>query len=247
MQIQENQYFKAGEFEGPLDLLLFLIRRSEINVYDIPIAEITEQYLSFLEYAAGFNLENLTDFYLMAATLIHIKSQMLLPEEFEFDDDAEDPRKELVEKLIEYQKYKKISELITDKGQESEWVIERSSKQRFLPFIEDEEMWQQIDVWDLLQTFAALMTSISSERIIDLFEEVSINEKLTLLNEHIEKKGSFYFTDLIIRRNSIMEIICAFLAVLESVKRNVIVVMQNKMFGDIRIAGREVRSIKNET
>ena len=231
----DKQLFKIGEFEGPLDLLLFLIRKSELNIYDIPIAEITAQYLEYLKYATKINLDSITEFYVMAATLLHIKSQMLLPIEVDVDDDYSDPRAELVDRLIEYQKYKKISPLVAEKAKEAEWIIDRSKKQRVLPFPEDDAMWTQIEVWDLLKTFSGLMASLSAERIIDLFEEVTINEKITLILEHIENRGEFLFTELVTRSGSIMDIVCAFLAVLESVKRRQIAVYQNRMFGDIRI------------
>ena len=231
----DTHRFRAGAFEGPLDLLLFLIRKSEVSIYDIPISEITEQYLEYLEYATQIDLENITDFYVMASNLLFIKSQMLLPVEFDLEDEALDARKELVDKLIEHQKYKRISELISEKGKESEWVVERSKKQRTLPFSDDENLWDQIDVWELLKTFSNLMSTLSAERIIDLYEEVSINEKLTLIGEFLETKGSFTFVELIVNPQSVMEIVCAFLAVLESVKTRRISVYQNRLFGDIRI------------
>ena len=235
MDLPDNlnkQSFKIGEFEGPLDLLLFLIRKSELNIYDIPIAEITAQYIEYLKYAARINLDNITEFYVMAATLLHIKSQMLLPVEVDIDDGYTDPRAELVDKLIEYQKYKKISPLVAEKAKEAEWILDQ--KQRVLPF-PDDDMWTQIEVWDLLKTFSGLMASLSAERIIDLFEEVTINEKIALIIEFIERRGEFLFTDLVTRAGSIMDIVCSFLAVLESVKRRQIAVYQNRMFGDIRI------------
>lgn len=231
----QSYKFKLDAFEGPLDLLLFLIKKSEVSIYDIPIRHITEQYLKYLEYASRVDLENLTEFYLMASTLLFIKSKMLLPVEVEFDEEWEDPRRELVEKLIEYKKYKKISELMEEKERESEWVIERKKKQRTLAFAEDEELWDEIDVWDLLKTFSTIISSLSSDRIIDLYEEVTINEKISLITEFVEKRREFLFTDLIIKKSSIMEIVCAFLAVLESVKGRRITIYQNRMFGDIRI------------
>ncbi|MEE8440080.1 MAG: segregation/condensation protein A, partial [Spirochaetia bacterium] len=103
------------QFDGPLDLLLFLIRRSEINIYDIPVHQITEQYIEYLEYATRVDLENITEFYAMATTLLLLKSRMLLPVELGDDDEFEDPRQELVEKLIEYQKFKRLSELMTER------------------------------------------------------------------------------------------------------------------------------------
>jgi segregation and condensation protein A len=232
-----KQNFHLGDFDGPLDLLLFLIKKSEINVYDIPIASITEQYLSFLSYAAKIDLDTMTDFYLMASTLLYIKSKMLLPVELNMDDEIEDPRTELVEKLIEYQKYKKLSDLMADKEGEVEWIIERTQSQRILPF-SDDGIWDQVSVWDLLQTFSSLLSTLSSERIIDLYEEVSVNEKITLVNEILEERGELLFTELVTRR-TVLDIVCAFFAVLELVKERRIIVFQNRLFGDIRIKARE--------
>ncbi|MDR2021632.1 MAG: segregation/condensation protein A [Treponema sp.] len=230
--------FRLKEFEGPLDLLLFLIKKNEVNLYDIPVAQITEQYLEYISYASAVDLEELTEFHNMAATLLYIKSRMLLPVEFEGDDDIEDPRIELVDKLIEYQRFKKLTELMEEKEREAEWVIERKKLQRPLPFAED-ALWEQVDVWDLLKTFSSLMSNISGEQIIDLYEEVSINEKLTLMTELLENRGECSFTDLMVRNGSVMDIVCAFLALLEAVKMRMVRIFQNRMFGDILIRPRE--------
>ena len=235
----EKQSFKVEKYEGPLDLLLFLIRKAEINIYDIPIAAITEQYLGYLKYATRVDLEHLTDFYLLAATLIWIKSRMLLPVEVDLEEEIEDPRRDLVEKLIEYQKYKKLSELITEKEEEAEWIMERKPSQIVLPFL-DEEVWESVSVWDLFKTFYTIISSLSAEKTIDLYEEVSINEKITLINEYLESRGQFLFADLLTRSRSLMELICSFLAVLEMVKARVIQVFQNRLFGDILIRARTV-------
>jgi len=234
--VSEKQHFHLGDFDGPLDLLLFLIKKSEVNIYDIPIASITEQYLSFLSFAARVDLDTMTEFYLMASTLLYIKSRMLLPLELDLDDEIEDPRKELVEKLIEYQRFRKLSDLMAEREGEVEWIIERTQSQRILPFT-DEGMWDQVSVWDLLQTFSSLLSTLSSERIIDLYEEVSVNEKITLIAELLEEKGEFLFSDLV-RTRAVLEIVCAFFAVLELVKERTITVFQNRLFGDIRIRGR---------
>ncbi len=231
---QNTHSFRLKEFEGPLDLLLFLIKKNEVNIYDIPIAQITEQYLEYLTYTTETDLEDLTEFHAMAATLLYIKSRLLLPVELEAEEELEDPRQELIEKLIEYQKFKKLSEMMEEKERDAEWVIERKKLQRALPFA-DEGLWEKVDVWDLLKTFSTLMSSITSERIIDLYEEVSINEKITLLNELLESRGECNFTDLIVRNGSVMDIVCAFLAVLEAVKTRTVSIYQNRMFGDIAI------------
>jgi segregation and condensation protein A len=229
-----RRHFTVNEFEGPLDLLLFLIKKNEINIYDIPIAKITEQYLEYLVYAAELDLEEVSDFHVMAATLLLIKSRMLLPVEVDMDDEDEDPRQELVERLIEYQKFKKLSELMQDKEKETEWMIERKKLQRALPF-SDEDLWEKADVWVLLKTFSSLTSNLSRERIIDMYEEVSVNEKITLLHEILETRGECSLTDLVVRHGSILDIVCAFLAVLEEAKIRMILIFQNRMFGDIII------------
>lgn len=235
---EPDQYkFRLEDFEGPLDLLLFLIKKNEVNIYDIPISQITEQYLSFIRYNTKVDLENITEFFVMASTLLFIKSRMLLPVEIDLEEELEDPRAELVERLIEYQKYKKLSELMSEKEKETEWFIERRRMQSALPFEENEQLWEQIEVWDLLRTFSHIMSSLTPERIINLYEEVSINEKISLIQELLDKDGEFLFTQLIVKPDSMMDLICAFLAVLESVKMKRIRIFQNRLFGDIRIRG----------
>jgi segregation and condensation protein A len=231
----QGRLFRLKDFEGPLDLLLFLIKKNEVSVYDIPIASITEQYLGFLDGTDGCDLDDLTEFYLMAATLIYIKSRMLLPLDPGLDDELEDPRRELIEKLIEYQKFKRLSELMGQKEMEVEWSVERKKIQRPLPFADEKDLWAELDVWDLLRSFSSLVTNLSSERIMDLYEEVSINEKTALIHEFLESRGSFTFTDLVTRPRSTMDIVCAFLAVLEAVKYHLVSIFQHRLFGDIEI------------
>jgi segregation and condensation protein A len=231
----QGRSFRLKDFEGPLDLLLFLIRKNEVSIYDIPIASITEQYLSVLDGAEGCDLDDLSEFYLMAATLLYIKSRMLLPSQGDLEEEIDDPRRELIERLIEYQKYKRLSELMERKEMEVEWSVERRKIQRPLPFAEERELWAELDVWDLLRSFSSLITNLSSERIMDLYEEVSINEKTALIHEYLESRPSFSFTDLITRPRSTMDIVCAFLAVLEAVKYHLVSIYQHRLFGDIEI------------
>jgi len=228
----EKHNFKLSEFEGPLDLLLYMIRKNEINIYDIPIAQITEQYIEYIRNTDTLDLEDLTGFHSMAAYLLYTKSRTLLPVQME-EDIGEDPRAELVNRLIEYQKYKKLSELMEEKEKENEWVIERRRLQHNLPFTDD-DMWEKVDIWDLVKTFSSLTVNLPSERIIDLYEEVSVNEKTTLLFEYLENKGECRFTDLI-KHSGPLDIVCAFLAVLEAAKLRMIIIFQNRLFGDILI------------
>jgi len=227
---QEARSFKLDEFEGPLDLLLFMIRKNEINIYDIPIAQITDQYIEYLRNAETVDMEDITSFHAMAATLLYIKSRTLLPVEMD-DAEAEDPRADIVERLIEYQKIKKLSSLMEEKERENEWVIERRRLQHNLPF-EDEDIWEKVDIWDLVKAYSSL--NLPAEQIINLYEEVSVNEKTALLSEFLENRGECRFTDLIIRSGA-MDVVCAFLAVLEAAKLRLIVIFQNRLFGDILI------------
>jgi len=231
--------FKLNDFEGPLDLLLYLIRKNEVNIYDIPIAAITEQYLDYLRNAWIMNLDDVTEFHTMAAMLLLIKSRTLLPVEVDDDGDLIDPRQDLVERLIEYQKYKKLSELMEEREKDAEWLVERRKLQHNLPFT-DADLWEKVDIWSLMKAFTALVRNISAEHVFDLYEEVSVNEKITLLNELLENNGECRFTDLIIRSQSVMDIVCAFIAILEAVKIRMVLIYQNRMFGDILIKPRGV-------
>jgi segregation and condensation protein A len=229
--------FRLKDFEGPLDLLLFLIKRNDMNIYDIHIASITEQYLACLRDEEGVDLDELSEFYNLAATLLLIKSRMLLPEGSLDEEDLDDPRAGLIEKLIEYQRFRKLSSLMEQREMEVEWTLERSRMQRTLPFAEnpDGPVWLELDVWDLLRTFSSLVQNFSSERIIDMYEEVSINEKLALMNELMDRKGSFSFVDLITRPRSALDLACAFLALLDAVKNKLVRIRQHRLFGDILI------------
>jgi len=226
--------FRLNKFESPLDLLSFLIKKNEVNIFDIPIAEITEQYLDYLTDLSEFDLEEISEFHTMAATLLLTKSMMLLPVEISSDDESEDPRQELVERLIEYQKFKKLSGLMEEKIRDTEWVFERKRLERQLPF-NDEALWEKVDVWDLLKIFAEYTRGLSRERIVDLYEEITVNEKKALLCEILEDRKECRFTDLLVRTNSILDFVCAFLALLEMAKQHIVAVFQNRMFGDIII------------
>jgi len=241
---KEKKAYKAGEFEGPLDLLWSLIRESKVNIYDIPIAQITDQYLDYLDYVSQTDLGDLSEFYSWAAKLIYMKSRMLLPVEVAYDDeDEEDPRQELVEKLIEYQKFKKLTSLMEEQEDESEWNFERKKIQRVLPFDESDVQWEEVDTWELLQKlqsmFKSVMSQYSNEKILNMYEEISVNEKITLMNELLENNKECLFTDLLTRPGNPMDIVCAFMAILEAVKFKMITIFQNKLFGDIKLCARD--------
>jgi len=225
--------YRLDRFEGPLDLLLLLIRKNEVSIYDIHVTEITEQYLAYLKNCSKTNLDEISEFYLMAATLLSIKSKMLLPIDIDLEDELEDPRQELVGNLIEYEKFRKLTHLLSDREVQSKRTAKKKQGKVTLPL--EEDSWEEVDVWNLLKIFNRLMKSLGGETSISIWEEVSINEKITLINEFLETRGEFDFYDICDGTGSLMEIISAFLAVLELAKIGVINLSQNGLFGNVRI------------
>ena len=233
--------FKTEKFEGPLDLLLALIQKAEVNIYDIPISEITDQFLEYLHHAKKIGLGDLSEFYKMAAELIWIKSQMMLPiKDIEFGDEYQDPREELVERLLEYSKFKKYSELLMGNEGSDNFKIERKVSEFQLPF-SDEELWEDVTTKDLMETFMQMMKSYDfiDEKVFNVYENVSEKEKLALMSELFEKNDQIMFSDLFVKRTP-EHIICAFLAVLEAVKDKIILVEQDELFKDMTLTKRPV-------
>jgi segregation and condensation protein A len=151
----------------------------------------------------------------------------------------EDPRTELVEQLIEYQKFKKLAELMEEQEEQSEWSFERKKIERILPFENDENMWEKMDTWQLLQDMQKIFRNLTNvnpdEKILDMNEDITPPEKIALMNELLDKKGECMFTDLITRKGNELDVICAFMAILEAVKMKMADIYQNRMFGDIKI------------
>lgn len=238
--VMEKRRYAVGQFEGPLDLLLALIKDNRIDLYDIPIAVVTEQFLEYLDEASSVDIGDLSDFYRMAARLVHLKSRMMIPAEPDEDDpfEFEDPRGDLVEMLIEYQRFKKLSSLMEEKEDENEWNFERKRIKRFLPEEPADDGWQEVDAEGMLmqmgRIYRALVSSISNTRVLDMYEEVSVGEKLTLMEEMFERKGECLFSELV-RDGSKIDFVCAFMAVLEAVKFKTARIFQRRMFGDIKI------------
>lgn len=231
--------FKTPAFEGPLDLLLFLIQKSKINIYDIPIALITEQFLDYLHSSKDdYDLNSISDFYKMAADLLYIKSRMLLPVDIDFDEEYEDPRQDLVERLLEYQKFRRYADLLESGIGTGDFFIERKKSSFMIPF-EDQELFEDINVLKLLETYSNIMAKISPTKIFNVYEEVSVNEKLALMNEMFEKVDMITIEDIIIHLNQPLHIICSFMAILEACKFKMITIEQAIPFDTIIIRKRD--------
>lgn len=236
-----NEYrVKLRIFEGPLDLLLYLIKKNELDIYDIPIAEITRQYLDYLEMMQELNLEIAGEFLVMAATLLYIKSKMLLPqEEVSLEDEIpeEDPREELVQRLLEYKKFRQAALLLKEREDQSSQVFRRfvSIPEEELEF-EEEFKGFEASIFDLLSAFSKVLQSLPREDLgLMLEEEHSLEEKMEFILSLLNQKGVIYFNNIWTRIRSRLEAVVFFLALLELIRMKKILVRQFGLFGEIKI------------
>ena len=228
------------KFEGPLDLLLFLIRKSEVDISDIPMADITKQYLEYLEVLQFLDLENAGEYVLMAATLIRIKAKMLLPKpEFE-DEEAEDPRDELVQRLLEYQSYKEVAGSLSDFEANQRSIFPKGHLYVDSDDESDEPAEElvigEVSLFDLMSVFLGVMkrtppiTQHHVERI-----PVTIEDQSTYILDYLDKHGETQFADLISEIKERIILIVTFVAILELVKSRKLRLNQNNPFSEIWI------------
>jgi segregation and condensation protein A len=235
--------FHLAQYDGPLDLLLDLIRKQQINIYDIPIASITAQYLAYMQKALELDMELSAEFVFMAATLIHIKSRLLLPRDPELEkrEAEEDPRQELVDRLLEHERFKNAAEMLQQKRMVEEAVWSNPQIQQFLT--EDESPGLAVSLHDLVQTFQAVLDRAKSRPIYEIGKEsVSVPDMIRYLEAMFKKSRraeSISATDLFERQTSRRAMICLFLAILELVKRQAIQLTQMDAFGHIGLKKRE--------
>lgn len=228
--------FHLSQYDGPLDLLLDLIRKQEINIYDIPIASITQQYLEYMQRAAELDMELSAEFVYMAATLIHIKSRMLLPRDPELDkiSGEEDPRKELVDRLLEHERFKNAAEMLQQKRmvEEVAW-----SNPQIGAFLSEEEPGLDVTIFDLVKTFQAVLERAKNRPIYEVGkDDVSVPDMIRYLQNvfrDLRTGESLSAAELFERQRSRRAMICLFLAVLELVRRQSLVLTQRDAFGDI--------------
>ncbi len=228
--------FHLEQYEGPLDLLLDLIRKQEINIQDIPIATITSQYLEYMKNATALDIELSSDFVYMAATLIHIKSKMLLPRDPELDKLApeEDPRKELVNQLLEHERFKNAAEMLQQKRVIEEAVWSNPQIKQFIS--EDEGPGLAVTIFDLVETFQTILERVKSRPQYEIGKEtVSVPEMIQYLRYQLAnmRKDSISATQLFEKQRGPRAMICLFLAILELVKRQAVELTQGEAFGDI--------------
>ncbi len=238
---------KLEAFEGPLDLLLHLIDKNKVNIYDIPIVTITEQYLEYIKQMETKNLEIMSEFLVMAATLINIKSKMLLPVEESEDEESVDPRQELVDRLLQYKMYKYISEELKDLELDASRVL---FKPPTIP-VEIADYKEDIDVEELLSDLTLsrlheIFKSIVKKQVdkIDPIrskfgkiekEEINLSQKFVQIQEYGLLHKKFSFRNLLEVLNTKMEVIVTFLGILELIKIGRVQIEQECLFDDIII------------
>ena len=230
---------KLDIFEGPLDLLLYLIRKNEIDIYNIPIALITEQYLEYLDLMRSLNLDLAGEYLVLAATLIHIKSRMLLPP-VEGDDETEegeDPRAELVQQLLEYQTFKEAALNL-----EGRPLLERDVFTRGAPLEEpadaeeEEDAMIEVGIYELVQAFRRIISGLdqSEDLAIDT-EKMSLADRINEIMERLSEEKQLTFTELLGERMDRKRIVYTFLAILELMKLRMVRAYQSGPFGAIRL------------
>ena len=227
---------KLDVFEGPLDLLLHLIKKHQVNIYDIPIALITRQYIEYLELMQTLNLSIAGDFLVMAATLVHIKSKMLLPpDEKAPEEEEEDPREELVSRLLEYKKFKEASLQLEER--ESIWteVYRRPSSSEGEP-VNEEFCFTDLNLFDLVEALQKVIERLPEKEWMEVTQEtLSVTDKINDLLEYLEGKESATFIELFKGDSTRGMVVVTFLALLELCRLRLVNIQQIEEFGVIRV------------
>lgn len=243
----DNMTVRLDSFSGPLDLLYHLIEKNEIDIYDIPIAELTDQYIEFISREENKNMDGMSEFVVMAASLIEIKSRMLLPS-VQGEEAEEDPREELVQKLIEYKKYKSVTEILLKRSEEAamtlfrepDMIIPELMKKDELPV---DECLRGLTMEDLYKAFRDVM--IRREKKIDRVrsgfrsvrhDNFTVDEKIISLRSVLKVSPRVKFYEMFSRDTTREEILVTFLALLELIRRHNVSVEQDDIFGEIYIS-----------
>ncbi len=238
---------KLEIFEGPLDLLLFLIKKDEINIHDIPISKITDQYLEYLDLMQMLDLNIAGEFLVMAATLMHIKSRLLLPQDdlSQADQQELDPREELVRKLLEYKRFKEVASRLQNMESTQKEAFVRPVSQEHIEELEKEpgEQYFEASIFDLISAFTKVLKEIPKDTFYNVVkDEVTVSEKMHEIFHLLVARPALSFFNLFENAKSKMEMIVTFLAVLELIRMKEIVVKQDKPFGDIIILRNEEKT-----
>lgn len=234
-----NYKIKLEVFEGPLDLLLYLIRRNDIDISDIPIAKVTDQYMQYIDMMKMLDLNVVGDFLVMAATLMHIKSKMLLPPDpSATPEEQEDPRDELARRLYEYQKFKEIAEELKIKEQSRRDLfgrnVDEESRKKLIEA--SKEVYFEASLFDLINAFTEALKKLPEDVIHEIVkEEYTVEQKIHEFLHLLLDKPRLSIKELFAKCKSKVEMIVTFLAILELIRLKEIKVIQASLFGDIEV------------
>jgi segregation and condensation protein A len=224
-------------FTGPLDLLLYLVRKHEVEIVDIPIATITDQYLEHIDVLRELDVGEVGDFLALASTLVEIKSQQVLPRADEIEDAVDDPREELVRRLLEYKKYRDAATTLEERSRDWQQRYPRLSsdlppRQRNLA----EEPIQEVELWDLVSAFGRIMRDTEAARPSSIvYDDTPIHVYMAQIHARLLEQGQLSFGDLFDPSMHRSTMIGIFLAVLELVRHQQVRVEQNQLFGEVWI------------
>jgi segregation and condensation protein A len=233
MDAEENYQVKLKIFEGPLDLLLFLIKKKKIDIHDIPIALITREYLEYLNLKDRINLDREAEFLLMAALLIYIKSQMLLPREQVLGPE-EDPRKELADRLMDYQTIKAAVQVLREKEDEQLQVWKRSALVGPLP---DEDLdLIEVSLFELAESFFTMMKRRQGEDLkVIKSKEITMAEKMNEIVNVLKERHYLDFLEYLGQQETLEEALIAFFCLLELIKAHLVIAIQEQLFHTIKV------------
>jgi segregation and condensation protein A len=229
---------RTEAFEGPLELLLHLIRKNELDIYNIPIAEISRQYLDYLDVMRELNLDVAGEFLVMASTLIQIKSQMLLPHVTDSteDEQGEDPRAELVRRLLEYERYREASLLLIAREVLHRDVFARTFPSEELEAFPADEALPAVEMFDLVDAFRRILAKIPNESFHEVgSENISIADRISDIMDYLSGKDSVDFEELFVGSSTREFIVASFLAVLELCRLRMIRLLQFENYGRILV------------
>lgn len=239
---------KLELFEGPLDLLLYLVKKDHLNIYDIPIAAVTEQYLKYLELMRLLDLNIAGEFLVMAATLMQIKSKMLLPiEQLPGQQEEVDPREELIRRLLEYEKFKQIAQELREKEVGQQEVFKRPKLAKEKPDAQGAEVYFEASIFDLINAFSQALEDVPKELFYEVIkDEFTVEEKIHQILHLLLVSQSVRLAELFAQAKNKIEIIVIFLAILELIRLKEIVAQQKGLFGEIEIARNKANIIPYE-
>ncbi len=219
--IQENYNIKLNNFEGPMDLLLYFINRDRIDIYDIPISQITNEYLAHINMMKMMDIDVGADFIYMSTLLLQIKAKMLLPKAMgELDGDVEDPRVELVHRLLEYKRFKKASDELDLKYNIHKKKFSKGMDMNYNPSLDISLIVPtNVRIFDLAKTFKNILDALPENNSLDLaLEEINIKDQMSYILDSMDNKKKILLTDLISKDSSRIYVIGLFLAILELIR-----------------------------